>query len=396
MLYSASAQDISVSEQTFGCILDWPKVRNTRFKHSDPEKLKEAMRIFRDSVPDREYPVGTILQLVPFEAMVKHPREKFPKTNGWEFFALGQVFVPLRCALKIWSGRDGPPPTIQRAGQIPNGPDFDLAPGLVAVSRAARIPDLSSVQGNTAVQISARDLADAGRVLDILRKQGFQIHVQAIHSVHTKPPQVKLSMHFDGPKTWRAAAKCAAIGMCILYGNATARRIIHSDLLEAILSGNPSISEFAGWDYTNPWPTIIEVSPHPKTPNAKPSSFDHSLIVAEVGEDCIGYLEFFGGYRFSIRLGAKTGLPLKGLSVNPLPGAHSRLQITAVAPDSYRRKSVASGIVYFVSILIGKPDIMVVAYRLSGTKSSTIRRNEDVFKASRSEIAEQASLCSLI
>ena len=88
MLSSASAQDITVSEQTFGCILDWPKVRNTHFKHSDPEKLKEAPRIFRDSVPDKQYPVGTILQLVPFEAMVKHPREKFPKTNGWEFFFL--------------------------------------------------------------------------------------------------------------------------------------------------------------------------------------------------------------------------------------------------------------------------------------------------------------------
>ena len=85
MLSSASAQDITVSEQTFGCILDWPKVRNTRFKHSDPEKLKEAMRIFRNSVPDKEYPVGTILQLVPFEAMVKHPREKFPKTMDGSF-----------------------------------------------------------------------------------------------------------------------------------------------------------------------------------------------------------------------------------------------------------------------------------------------------------------------
>src|SRR5947208_16252474 len=85
---SASADDIAVSEQTFGCILDWPQVRNTRIKHSDPEQLKEAMRIFRDSIPDTAYPVGTILQLVPFEAMVKHPREKFPKTNGWEFFAL--------------------------------------------------------------------------------------------------------------------------------------------------------------------------------------------------------------------------------------------------------------------------------------------------------------------
>ncbi|WP_342349110.1 hypothetical protein [uncultured Nitrospira sp.] len=85
---SVAAQEITVSEQTFGCILDWPKVRNTRFKHDDPKKLKEAMRIFRDSVPETEYPVGTILQLVPHEAMVKHPHDKFPKTNGWEFFFL--------------------------------------------------------------------------------------------------------------------------------------------------------------------------------------------------------------------------------------------------------------------------------------------------------------------
>ena len=88
MLSSASAQELTVTEQTFGCILDWPKVRNTHLKHADPQKLKEAIHIFRDSVPDKEYPVGTILQLVPFEAMVKHTHEKFPNTNGWEFFAL--------------------------------------------------------------------------------------------------------------------------------------------------------------------------------------------------------------------------------------------------------------------------------------------------------------------
>src|SRR5258705_12660488 len=88
MVSVASSADVSVSERTFGCILDWPQVRNTRIKHADPQQLAEAMRIFRDSVPNTEYPVDTILQLVPFEAMVKHPREKFPKTNGWEFFAL--------------------------------------------------------------------------------------------------------------------------------------------------------------------------------------------------------------------------------------------------------------------------------------------------------------------
>ena len=82
MVSRVSADDIAVSEQTFGCILDWPKVRNTRFKHEDPQKLKEAMHILRDSIPDKEYPVGTILQLVPFEAMVKHEREKFPKRTA--------------------------------------------------------------------------------------------------------------------------------------------------------------------------------------------------------------------------------------------------------------------------------------------------------------------------
>src|SRR6266851_1700573 len=88
MVCGASAAEMTVSEQTFGCILDWPQVRNTRIKHADPQKLNEAMRIFRDSKPDKEYPVGTILQLVPREAMVKHPREKFPNTSGWEFFFL--------------------------------------------------------------------------------------------------------------------------------------------------------------------------------------------------------------------------------------------------------------------------------------------------------------------
>ena len=88
MVGSVYAQDVTVSEKSFTCIRDGHKIRNTYIRNSDPEKLKEAMRIFQNSVPDKEYPVGTFMQLVPFEVMVKHPREKFPKTNGWEFFAL--------------------------------------------------------------------------------------------------------------------------------------------------------------------------------------------------------------------------------------------------------------------------------------------------------------------
>jgi len=88
MACSVYAQDVTVSEKSFGCIRDGTKIRNTYIKNGDPEKLKEAVRIFKNSVPDREYPVGTFLQLLPDEAMVKHPRQKFPETNGWEFFHL--------------------------------------------------------------------------------------------------------------------------------------------------------------------------------------------------------------------------------------------------------------------------------------------------------------------
>ena len=85
---AVSADDLVVTEKSFGCLLDLPKVRNTRIQNPDPEKLKEAIRIFQDSVPNKEYPKGTILQLIPAEAMVKHDRAAFPNSNGWEFFAL--------------------------------------------------------------------------------------------------------------------------------------------------------------------------------------------------------------------------------------------------------------------------------------------------------------------
>ena len=88
MTGGAYAADVTVSDKSFSCISEGTKIRNTYIKHSDPEKLKEAVRIFKNSVPDKEYPVGTFLQLLPGEAMVKHPRAKFPNTGGWEFFAL--------------------------------------------------------------------------------------------------------------------------------------------------------------------------------------------------------------------------------------------------------------------------------------------------------------------
>ena len=86
---AAPAQaDVTVTARSFDCIRNGTKVRNTYVRNADPGRLAEAVRILRDSVPNVEYPIGTFLQLVPKEAMVKHPRSRFPATNGWEFFAL--------------------------------------------------------------------------------------------------------------------------------------------------------------------------------------------------------------------------------------------------------------------------------------------------------------------
>ncbi len=85
---TTGAQDIVVTDKSFGCLRDGTKVRNTYIRNADPKRLAEAVRILRDRIADTQYPVGTFLQLVPGEAMVKHPRATFPATNGWEFFGL--------------------------------------------------------------------------------------------------------------------------------------------------------------------------------------------------------------------------------------------------------------------------------------------------------------------
>ena len=76
-----------ITEKSFGCMHEGTKVKNTYIRHSDPAKLKEAVRIYETGAADTDYPAGTVLQLVPNEAMVKHAKKDFPKTNGWEFFA---------------------------------------------------------------------------------------------------------------------------------------------------------------------------------------------------------------------------------------------------------------------------------------------------------------------
>lgn len=88
--YVATAED-------FGCMqtaattdedpaLRWYAVRNFLIKNH-AGRTQEALDVAcgRKAAP---YPTGTIVQLIPFEAMVKRGGDFAPDANGWEFFAL--------------------------------------------------------------------------------------------------------------------------------------------------------------------------------------------------------------------------------------------------------------------------------------------------------------------
>jgi hypothetical protein len=80
-----------VKAEDFRCLLDGrkPEGRNFFVFHRNKMKLRRAVRMsVSGKIPKRGYPVGTILQVLPFEAMVKRPRGYNPDGNDWEFVRL--------------------------------------------------------------------------------------------------------------------------------------------------------------------------------------------------------------------------------------------------------------------------------------------------------------------
>lgn len=79
-------EDVELGAEDFGCILEWPMVRRFRITNVLGH-LDEALAV-AGSETGGTYPVGTVIQLVPSEAMVKRGRGWSPETNDWEFLAL--------------------------------------------------------------------------------------------------------------------------------------------------------------------------------------------------------------------------------------------------------------------------------------------------------------------
>jgi hypothetical protein len=86
---AGGAADVDFDPQAsdFECITRWTHVRNF-YVTNKLGNLDGTLAIANDTTNGGKYPVGTIIQLVPFEAMVKRHAGFSADTNDWEFFSL--------------------------------------------------------------------------------------------------------------------------------------------------------------------------------------------------------------------------------------------------------------------------------------------------------------------
>ena len=83
---TTAPEDVTVKASDFSNLADMTPVRGFFVKNL-LGKTDDAVKVAND--PDGGvYPVGTIIQLIPQEAMVKHVKGYSPATNDWEFFTL--------------------------------------------------------------------------------------------------------------------------------------------------------------------------------------------------------------------------------------------------------------------------------------------------------------------
>ena len=75
-----------IDETTFSCINDMSRVRGFFVDNLDKSALDKTLSVANKGTG--EYPAGSVVQLVPTEVMVKHPKGTSPATNDWEFFEL--------------------------------------------------------------------------------------------------------------------------------------------------------------------------------------------------------------------------------------------------------------------------------------------------------------------
>ena len=80
------SESISVDDKSFQCITKMTPVRGF-YVASLTGQLDKTVAVAK-SRKGGEYPPGSVVQLIPGEAMVKQPKGTNPPTHDWEFFEL--------------------------------------------------------------------------------------------------------------------------------------------------------------------------------------------------------------------------------------------------------------------------------------------------------------------
>jgi hypothetical protein len=62
--------------------------KELRRPQPQPKRLRRAIETAANDLRHKRYPVGTIVQVFPFEAVVKRGGGFNPSGGGWEFFNL--------------------------------------------------------------------------------------------------------------------------------------------------------------------------------------------------------------------------------------------------------------------------------------------------------------------
>lgn len=84
-LAAESTEAVQVDNETFGCIRDMTPVRGFYVDNLSGD-LEATLAVA--NADGGVYPAGSVVQLVPGEAMVKRAPGVSPATNDWEFFEL--------------------------------------------------------------------------------------------------------------------------------------------------------------------------------------------------------------------------------------------------------------------------------------------------------------------
>lgn len=229
---------------------------------------------------------------------------------------LARYFEVPRNLLGIWTGRDRPPPTLKGFGQLPSGRLYDLAPGGAPVPQAARIPSEADIASSPEQVIAARTPEEAVRTVEILKLRGYKVETGQAKHVQQQALGSLASLDADVDAAYRSIARLALVAACVVYGNASARTFSDPGLRQSAKVADASIRAFVALDFVNSWPRL-DLRAHSRSPDAEQSGFEHSVSFSDFDGRWICYVELFGGFRFVVRIGAASGLPPRGMAINP-------------------------------------------------------------------------------